>query len=343
LSGIVAKAGSQNVRIVDNDVRSAPDGILVGGFSDKPGSIFPTGLNYQAKGVTVEDNRVQASKQAVNVYGAQDSLIQDNSLTSGNWNVNVGKDNLSWSSRGIQIADNDISKSGWLRADSGAVSLNSGNTTTTATSLTQTGLDGLQMSGTIVSQPPSSGGSVETTVRLDSVIHDWRDGAATTSKITGTTAADSLTGTTGHNLIDGLTGIDRMAGGSGDDRYVAGSRYDVVVETSGQGRDTILLWDSGYTMPAHVENLIVHKSTGARVVDNSLDNVFTAGAGADTFTNSGGHDLVRGFKVGTDHIDLSEAASVARTANNDIVIQHGAASVTLVGVDYHTSLGSIVV
>ena len=63
LSGIVVKAGSQNIKILNNYVHGVPDGILVGGFSDRPGSIFPVGLKYQAKGVTVQDNKVSASKQ----------------------------------------------------------------------------------------------------------------------------------------------------------------------------------------------------------------------------------------------------------------------------------------
>ena len=129
--GIVVKAGSQNVKILNNYVHGVPDGILVGGFSDKPGSIFPVGLKYQAKGVTVQDNKVSASKQPINAYGAVDSVVKENSLTGTGklWDVQVATDNLGYASRNFQIVNNDISKTNWLHAEPGSVSVHTGNTT----------------------------------------------------------------------------------------------------------------------------------------------------------------------------------------------------------------------
>jgi hypothetical protein len=117
-----------------------------------------------------------------------------------------------------------------------------------------------------------------------------------------------------------------------------------VVEGSGGGRDTVLLWTDEYKLPANVENLVIVTPGGATVTDNGLDNVLTAGAGGDTFIFTGGHDLVRGFKVGIDHIDMDAAGvTIARTAADDMVIEHGTASVTLLGVDYHTSLAGVLI
>jgi hypothetical protein len=344
LSGIVVKAGSSNIKILNNNVHKVPDGILIGGHSDKPGSIFPTGLNYQAKGVTVQDNKVSASKQAINAYGAVDSVVKENSLTSTGtlWNVRVGTDNLGYTSRNVQIVNNDISKGAWLSAASGSVSANSGNTTTTALDLSQLGPNTLKMYLAGGAVAGASGSATPTTIKTDSVTHDWKDSGSVVKTIKGTSAGDTLIGTLGNDQIDGGAGLDVMTGGTGDDRYVVGSRHDVVKELAAGGRDTVLLWDSSYTLAAHVENLIIYTSTGARVIDNAMDNVLTGGAGADTFVNSGGHDLIRGFKVGTDHLDLDAVGvTVARTASDDMVIQHGTASVTLVGVDYHTALASV--
>ncbi len=135
-----------------------------------------------------------------------------------------------------------------------------------------------------------------------------------------------------------------MTGLAGDDRYVVGSKYDAVVESAGGGRDTVLLWTNEYNLAANVENLVIVTSGGAKVTDNGLNNVLTASAGVDTFVFTGGHDLVRGFKVGVDHIDMDAAGvTVARTAADDMVIQHGTASVTLLGVDYHTSLAGVLI
>ena len=64
----------------------------------------------------------------------------------------------------------------------------------------------------------------------------------------------------------------------------------------------------------------------------------------DTFAFTGGHDLMRGFKVGADHINMDAAGvTVARTAADDMVIEYGTASVTLLGVDYHTSLAGVLI
>lgn len=341
LSGIVVKAGSQNIKILNNHVHGTPDGILVGGFSDKPGSIFPVGLNYQAKGVTVQDNKVSASKQPINAYGAVDSVVKENSLTGTGklWDVQVATDNLGYASRNFQIVNNDISKTNWLHAASGSVSVNSGNSTTTPFDASQLGPNALKM------YSPSSGGPAPIgSVKTDTAVHDWKDGAAVTKSIPGTAAADTLTGTSGNDQIDGGSGIDKMTGLAGDDRYVVGSKYDDVVEAAGGGRDTVLLWTDEYKLPANVENLVIVTPGGATVTDNGLDNVLTAGAGADTFVFTGGHDLIRGFTVGVDHIDMDAAGvMVARTAADDMVIQHGTASVTLLGVDYHTSLAGVLI
>jgi len=341
LSGIVVKAGSQNIKILNNYVHGVPDGILVGGFSDRPGSIFPVGLKYQAKGVTVQDNKVSASKQPVNAYGAVDSVVKENSLTGTGklWDVQVATDNLGYASRNFQILNNDISKTNWLHAELGSVSVHTGNTMNAPFDASQLGPNALKM------YSPSSGGAAPIgTVKTVTATHDWKDGGAVTRSIQGTAAADTLTGTSGNDQIDGGSGIDKMTGLAGDDRYVVGSKYDAVVEGSGGGRDTVLLWTDEYKLPANVENLVIVTSGGAKVTDNGLNNVLTASAGVDTFVFTGGHDLVRGFKVGVDHIDMDAAGvTVARTAADDMVIEYGTASVTLLGVDYHTSLAGVLI
>jgi Right handed beta helix region len=130
LSGIVVKAGSSNVKILDNYLHQVPDGILVGGFSSGQGSIFPYGIMYEAKNVLVEGNMVvDATKHALNVYGAVDSWITENSLANVSKVsvINVGTDNLGYVSTGIQLVDNIVSKTYWLTATANSVSVSSGN------------------------------------------------------------------------------------------------------------------------------------------------------------------------------------------------------------------------
>jgi serralysin len=146
-----------------------------------------------------------------------------------------------------------------------------------------------------------------------------------------------------NDYIDGGAGIDKMEGRKGDDTYVVGSKLDMVVELPGEGRDTVILWDIKYALPANVENLVIKTSAGAIVTDNGLDNILTSGAGNDTFvfTANHGHDLIKSFQIGQDHIKLDasvklEDLKVAQTTEGDMVIQHGSESITLLGVDPHS-------
>jgi Ca2+-binding RTX toxin-like protein len=334
LSGIVVKAGSSNVKILNNYLHQVPDGILVGGFSSGQGSVFPAGLTYEAKNLLVQGNMVvDATKHALNAYGAVDSLIMENSLANVSKVsvINIATDNLGYVSSGIQLVDNIVSKSYWLTAAPDSVTVSSGN----------------GMTGEF-DQSHLGPGAVETYIPVDTLVHDWQDSGAYSKVFKGGTAADQMVGTDGNDYIDGGSGIDRMEGGKGDDTYVAGSRLDVVVERPGEGRDTVLLWDVKYSLAANVENLVIKTTAGATVTDNGLDNILTGGAGTDTFVfiAGHGHDLIKGFQLGQDHLmlDLSVKLTdlkVAQTTTGDLVIQHGAESITLLGVDPHSDLAGL--
>jgi Ca2+-binding RTX toxin-like protein len=333
LSGIVVKAGSSNVKILNNYLHGVPDGILVGGFSSDQGSVFPAGVRYEAKNVLVQGNMVvDAWKHALNAYGAVDSLILNNSLANVSKVsvINATTDNLGYVSKGLQFVDNILSKNYWTTKD-GSVSVFSGNGLTGDFDHSQLG--------------PSA---VKGYIPIDKSVHDWQDSAAYGRVFKGGAGADHLVGSSGNDYIDGGSGIDRMEGGKGDDIYVVGSRLDMVIEKPGEGRDTVFLWDTKYTLPDNVENLVIKTVAGATVTDNGLDNVVTGGAGKDTFVfaASHGHDLIKGFQIGQDHIVLDSSVKladlkVAQTTGGDLVIQHGSQSITLLGVDPHSDLSSV--
>jgi hypothetical protein len=91
---------------------------------------------------------------------------------------------------------------------------------------------------------------------------------------------------------------------------------------------------------------VIKTAAGAMVTDNGLDNIPTGGAGIDTFVfiADHGHDLIKGFQIGQDHLVLDVSVKlmtdlkVAQTTTGDLVIQHGAESITLLGVDPHSDL-----
>jgi Ca2+-binding RTX toxin-like protein len=104
--------------------------------------------------------------------------------------------------------------------------------------------------------------------------NDSLDGGDGNDTLIGGAGNDSLDGGTGNDSLDGGTGNDTMSGGTGNDTYVVDSAYDQVIESSGEGTDTVYSSLYSYTLPNYVENLSL--GYGAYVgYGNSLDNVIT--------------------------------------------------------------------
>lgn len=84
-------------------------------------------------------------------------------------------------------------------------------------------------------------------------------------ELTGTTSLDAtgndmanlITGNSLNNQIDGGLGNDTMRGGKGDDTYIVDSLSDSVVESFGQGTDTVIAHVTGYVLPINVEYLVL--------------------------------------------------------------------------------------
>jgi Ca2+-binding RTX toxin-like protein len=121
-------------------------------------------------------------------------------------------------------------------------------------------------------------------------------------RITGSTVSDYLFGHAGDDVIDGRegddyldggTGADVMRGGPGNDAYVVDDPGDRVIESAGNGLDTV--WSSvvEYTLPANVEDLVL--TDGALVgIGNGLANSISGNGLANRLEGLGGDDQLDG-------------------------------------------------
>ncbi|MBB5694966.1 glycosyl hydrolase [Muricoccus pecuniae] len=118
-------------------------------------------------------------------------------------------------------------------------------------------------------------------------------GGATTNTIRGTSAREALNGTSGNDLLLG-SGGDTLSGGAGDDTYEVNSLADIVVETSGNGIDTVTTWIDGYVLPDNVENLVLTGTGWNTASGNALANSLTGNDSANILNGRGGNDLLTG-------------------------------------------------
>lgn len=115
----------------------------------------------------------------------------------------------------------------------------------------------------------------------------------------GNSSNNQITGNIGNNRLSGGEGSDTLIGGLGDDNYVLDSSwYKNVMENINEGIDTVEFnpstnpFDTLYTLPANVENLILTGSKDVSGTGNVLNNVITGNSGNNRLDGSGGTDTV---------------------------------------------------
>jgi Ca2+-binding RTX toxin-like protein len=114
---------------------------------------------------------------------------------------------------------------------------------------------------------------------------------------------DTIYGFTGNDVIDGGDGADLMNGGEGNDSYFVDNQLDVIVESFGEGDDS-LHTSVSYVLSetASIETLtttnalstsainLTGNSYGNSLYGNAGNNVLNGGGGADYLVGLGGND-----------------------------------------------------
>jgi Ca2+-binding RTX toxin-like protein len=123
-------------------------------------------------------------------------------------------------------------------------------------------------------------------------------GTAANDVLQGGSGADTLDGLGGNDYLNGKTGADRMSGGAGDDYFVVDNPGDVVVETAGEGSDSVEAWIT-WTLGADLEYLNLAGSANIDATGNALNNVLRGNGGANVLSGLAGNDTLEG-KGGND-------------------------------------------
>jgi len=128
-------------------------------------------------------------------------------------------------------------------------------------------------------------------------------GNALDNTLTGNATGNTLSGGAGNDVLDGDLGADSMDGGAGDDIYFVDNAGDVVLESTGNGNDTVVSSVSfDLSSRAYVENLLLSGSANVNATGNAADNRLTGNSGANALVGGGGNDILDGG-AGNDALD----------------------------------------
>ena len=125
-------------------------------------------------------------------------------------------------------------------------------------------------------------------------------GNALDNTITGNALDNILDGAGGNDILDGAGGSDILLGGLGDDTYIVNDTSVLIIESVGEGTDTVVS-SIDYLLGADIENLALAGTAavngtgnqlGNIITGNSGDNILEGGLGVDTLHGGSGNDTL---------------------------------------------------
>ncbi|HEX2802634.1 MAG TPA: calcium-binding protein [Sphingomicrobium sp.] len=111
--------------------------------------------------------------------------------------------------------------------------------------------------------------------------------------LTGNSGISKLFGLDGNDTLDGGAGSDRLFGGLGDDIYYVDSYSDRIIESDGEGTDSVFASDNAI-LDANVENITLTGSANIWAYGNELDNALTGNSGNNKLFALDGNDIIDG-------------------------------------------------
>jgi Ca2+-binding RTX toxin-like protein len=145
-------------------------------------------------------------------------------------------------------------------------------------------------------------------------------GTAGHDTLTGTVVGDTIHGQGGNDTLDGGTGADTTAGGAGNDVYYVDNGSDQVIESAGEGNDTVYSI-THLRLTVNVENLILQGGGDLQAYGNSDANTLTGNAGNNILDGDAGADAMLGG-AGNDAYFVDNAGDMVfenAGAGNDVV------------------------
>ncbi|SPJ31513.1 calcium-binding protein [Falsiruegeria mediterranea] len=122
---------------------------------------------------------------------------------------------------------------------------------------------------------------------------------------------DTLIGLNGRDLLDGGAGVDRMEGGASDDRYIVDNAADLIVELLGGGARDLAEASVDYTLPDHVERLLLSGTGNLNGTGNAGHNVLIGNAGDNHLQGLAGDDWLDAGPGGDDTLDGGAGTDMA--------------------------------
>lgn len=118
-------------------------------------------------------------------------------------------------------------------------------------------------------------------------------------------------------------------GGKGDDIFIIDHRNDHIVEYKDRGIDTAIASVS-YTLPKHVERLVLTGEANLSGTGNILDNYIEGNSGRNKLVGGDGHDVING-NAGNDTLDGGAGKDSLNGGAGDDVLKGGNSADSLTG------------